>query len=51
MSNTGNMAFVTSKLESIKDAIEKYKRVRTELPYRDVWGVFKKEIQKTMIGT
>lgn len=41
MSNTGNMAFVTSKLESIKDAIEKYKRVRTELPYRDVWGVFK----------
>lgn len=41
MSNTGNMAFVTSKLESIKDAIEKYKKVRTELPYRDVWGVFK----------
>ena len=41
MSNTGNMAFVTSKLESIKDAIEKYKRVRTELTYRDVWGVFK----------
>lgn len=35
------MAFVTSKLESIKDAIEKYKKVRTELPYRDVWGVFK----------
>lgn len=22
-------------------SIEKYKRVRTELPYRDVWGVFK----------
>lgn len=41
MSNTGNMTFVTSKLESIKDAIEKYKKVRTELPYRDVWEVFK----------
>lgn len=41
MSNTGNMAFVTSKLESIKDAIEKYKKVRTELPYHNVWGVFR----------
>lgn len=35
------MAFVTSKLESIKDAIEKYKKVRTELPYRDVWEYLK----------
>lgn len=41
MSNTGNMAFVTSRLESIKDAIEKYKKARTELSYRDVWGAFK----------
>lgn len=41
MSNTGNMAFVTSRLESIKDAIEKYKRARTELPYQNVWGAFK----------
>lgn len=41
MSNNGNMAFVTSKLESIKDAIEKYKKIRTELPYHNVWGVFK----------
>ena len=41
MSNTGNMAFVTSGLESIKDAIEKYKKARTELSYRDVWGNFK----------
>lgn len=41
MSNTGNMAFVTSGLESIKDAIEKYKKARTELPYQNVWGAFK----------
>lgn len=41
MSNTGNMAFVTSGLESIKDAIEKYKKARTELSYRDIWGAFK----------
>lgn len=41
MSNTGNMAFVTSRLESIKDAIEKHKRARTELPYQNVWGAFK----------
>ena len=41
MSNTGNMAFVTSRLESIKDAIEKYKFARTELPYQNVWGAFK----------
>lgn len=41
MSNTGNMAFVANMLESIKDAIEKYKKARTELPYRDVWGNFK----------
>lgn len=41
MSNTGNMAFVTSRLEYIKDAIEKYKKARTELSYRDVWGAFK----------
>ena len=27
MSNTGNMAFVTSRLESIKDAIEKYQKL------------------------
>lgn len=41
MPNTGNMAFVTSGLESIKDAIEKYKKARTELPYQNVWGAFK----------
>lgn len=41
MSNTGNMAFVTSWLESIKDAIEEYKKARTELPYQNVWGAFK----------
>lgn len=41
MSNTGNMAFVTSGLESIKDAIEKYKKAKTELSYRDIWGAFK----------
>lgn len=41
MSNTGNMKFVTSQLESIKDAIEKYKKVRTELPYQNVWRAFK----------
>lgn len=41
ISNTGNMAFVTSGLESIKDAIEKYKKARTELSYRDIWGAFK----------
>ena len=35
------MAFVTSGLESIKDAIEKYKKARTELPYQNVWGAFK----------
>lgn len=41
MSNTGNMLFVTDMLEYIKDAIEKYKKARTELSYRDVWGAFK----------
>lgn len=41
ISNTGNMAFVTGRLESIKDAIEKYKFARTELPYQNVWGAFK----------
>lgn len=41
MSITGNMAFVTSRLESIKDAIEKHKQARTELPYQNVWGAFK----------
>lgn len=41
MSNNGNMAFATSGLESIKDAIEKYKKARTELPYQNVWGAFK----------
>lgn len=35
------MAFATSGLESIKDAIEKYKKARTELPYQNVWGAFK----------
>ena len=37
----GNMLFVTNMLEYIKDAIEKYKKARTELSYRDVWGAFK----------
>lgn len=37
----GNMIFVTNMLESIKDAIEKYKKARTELPYQNVWGAFK----------
>lgn len=37
----GNMIFVTNMLESIKDAIEKYKKARTELSYRDIWGAFK----------
>lgn len=41
ISDTGNMRFVASKLESIKKSIEKYKKVRTELSYRDVWGNFK----------
>ena len=35
------MLFVTNMLESIKDAIEKYKKARTELSYRDIWGAFK----------
>lgn len=35
------MLFVTNMLECIKDAIEKYKKARTELSYRDVWGNFK----------
>lgn len=41
MSNTGNMTFVASRLESIKDAIEKYKKARTELPYQNIWGAFR----------
>lgn len=41
MPNTGNMLFVTNMLESIKDAIEKYKKARTELSYRDIWETFK----------
>lgn len=41
MPNTGNMTFVTSKLESIKYVIEKYKKAKTELPYQDVWEAFK----------
>lgn len=41
MSNTGNMAFVTSRLEFIKEAIEKYKKSRTELSYQNVWGAFR----------
>lgn len=28
-------------LELIKEVIEKYKKVRTSLSYRDVWGVFR----------
>lgn len=41
MSNTGNMTFVTSKLESIKTAIGKYQKARTRLFYQDIWGVFR----------
>lgn len=41
MSNNGNMAFVTSKLELIKEVIEKHKKARTNLSYRNVWGVFR----------
>ena len=41
ISDTGNMRFVASKLESIKKSIEKYKKARAELSYRDVWGNFK----------
>lgn len=41
ISSTGNMIFVTGKLESIKDAIKKYKKNKTELSYHDVWGAFK----------
>ena len=41
MSNTGNMTFVTSKLESIKKAIGKYQKARTRLFYQDIWGVFR----------
>lgn len=37
----GNMIFVTNRLESIKDAIEKYKKARTELSYQNIWGEFK----------
>lgn len=37
----GNMLFVTNMLESIKDAIEKYKKAKAELSYRDIWGTFK----------
>lgn len=40
ISDTGNMRFVASKLESIKKSIEKYKRAKTELSYRDIWDVF-----------
>lgn len=40
MSDDGSMAFITSRLELIKEVIEKYKKVRTNLSYRDVWGVF-----------
>lgn len=34
ISDTGNMRFVASKLESIKKSIKKYKRAKTELSYR-----------------
>ena len=37
----GNMLFVTNMLESIKDAIEKIQKARTELSYRDIWETFK----------
>ena len=40
ISDTGNMRFVASKLESIKRSIEKYKRAKTELSYTDIWGAF-----------
>lgn len=40
ISDTGNMRFVASKLESIKKSIEKYKRAKTELSYTDIWGRF-----------
>lgn len=36
ISDTGNMRFVASKLESIKKSIEKYKRAKTELSYTDI---------------
>lgn len=41
MYDDGSMAFITSQLELIKEVIEKYKKVRTSLSYRDVWGVFR----------
>lgn len=41
MSDDGSMAFITSQLELIKEVIEKYKKVRTELSYRDIWEMFK----------
>lgn len=36
ISDTGNMRFVASKLESIKKSIEKYKRAKTKLSYTDI---------------
>lgn len=41
MSDDGSMAFITSRLELIKKAVEKYKRSRTSLSYQNVWGVFR----------
>ena len=41
MSDDGSMAFITSRLELIKEVIEKYEKVRTSMSYRDVWGVFR----------
>lgn len=41
MSDDGSMAFITSQLELIKEVIEKYKKVRTELSYLDIWETFK----------
>lgn len=41
MSDDGSMVFITGQLEFIKKDIEKYKKARTSLSYRDVWGVFR----------
>lgn len=41
MSDDGSMAFIISRLELIKEVIEKYKKARTSLSYRNVWGVFR----------
>lgn len=41
ISDDGGMAFITNRLELIKEVIEKYKKARTSLFYRDVWEVFR----------